>query len=193
MMITGFCRTSRAGGLVVFATLAMLQSSLFAAEKSSPGNLTSTVAAAITIDSEHLIELYQSVPGLLIIDSRLRQDHALGHIEKSSSLPLNETNCKSLSTLAPDSDQAIVFYCNGSASGSGADVSTEAVHIASNCGYKRLFWLRGGFIEWQDKDYPFVIEHVKEPCYPMFKLTAFHETEANCIKAWNLFNKTHAR
>jgi rhodanese-related sulfurtransferase len=158
MMITGFCRTSRAGGLAVFATLAMLQSPLFAAEKSSSRDLTATATAAvaITIDSEHLIELYQSVPGLRIIDSRLRQDHALGHIEKSSSLPLNETNCKSLSTLASDSDQAIVFYCNGS--GSGVDVSTKAVLIASNCGYKRLFWLRGGFIEWQDKDYPFVID-----------------------------------
>ena len=152
MMITRFCRTSRAGGLAVFAALAMSQSPLFAAEKSPSRD--PTAAVAITIDSEHLIELYQSVPGLRIIDSRLRQDHALGHIEKSSSLPLNETNCKSLSTLAPDSDQAMVFYCNGS----GADASTEAVHIASTCGYKRLFWLRGGFIEWQDKDYPFVID-----------------------------------
>ena len=154
MMITKFCRTPRARGLAIFATLAILQSSLFAAEKSPSTDLTAAAAVAITIDSENLIELYQSVPGLRIIDSRLRQDHALGHIEKSHSLPLHETNCESLSVLASDSDQAMVFYCNGN----GADVSTEAVHIASNCGYKRLFWLRGGFIEWQDKDYPFVIE-----------------------------------
>jgi rhodanese-related sulfurtransferase len=156
MTITRFCRTSRTGGLAVFATLAMLQSPLFAAGKSPSRDLTATATAAvaITIDAEHLIELYQSVPGLRIIDSRLRQDHALGHIEKSSSLPLNETNCKSLSALASDMDQAMVFYCNGS----GVDASTDAVHIASNCGYKRLFWLRGGFIEWQDKDYPFVIK-----------------------------------
>jgi rhodanese-related sulfurtransferase len=150
MMITKLCRTPRARGLAIFAILAMLQSSLFAAEKSPSADLT----AAITIDSENLIELYQSVPGLRIIDSRLRQDHALGHIEKSHSLPLHETNCESLSVLANDSDQAMVFYCNGN----GADVSTEAVHIASNCGYKRLFWLRGGFIEWQDKDYPYVMD-----------------------------------
>jgi 3-mercaptopyruvate sulfurtransferase SseA len=90
---------------------------------------------------------------LRIIDSRLRQDHALGHIEKSRSLPISETNCKSLSDLATDNDQALVFYSNGN----GVDASTEAVHIASSCGYKRLFWLRGGFIEWQDKDYPYVI------------------------------------
>ena len=152
MIITEFCEAPRAGRLALFATLAVLQFSLFAAENSPPEELTAAVA--ITIDSEHLIELYQSVPGLRIIDSRLRQDHALGHIEKSRSLPIGETNCKSLSDLATDNDQALVFYCNGN----GVDASTEAVHIASSCGYKRLFWLRGGFIEWQDKDYPFVID-----------------------------------
>ena len=152
MIIAGFYESPRAGSLALFATLAVLQFPLFAAENSPPVELAAAVA--ITIDSENLIELYQSVPGLRIIDSRLRQDHALGHIEKSRSLPIGETNCNSLSDLATDNDQALVFYCNGN----GVDASTEAVHIASNCGYKRLFWLRGGFIEWQDKDYPFVID-----------------------------------
>jgi len=139
--------------MAVFATLAMLQFSLLAAERSPPEQLDGAAAVAISIDSEHLIELYQSVPGLRIVDSRLRQDHALGHIEKSHSLPVSETNCKSLSGLASDNDQALVFYCNGN----DIVASTEAVQIASDCGYKRLFWLSGGFIEWQDKDYPFVI------------------------------------
>lgn len=154
MMITGFCRTPRAGGLAVFATLAMLQSALYAGDKSPVQGAPVSPATAITIDSENLIDLYQSVPGLRIIDSRLREDHALGHIEKSRSLPLGETNCESLSRLAEDDDQALVFYYNGN----GVDASINAIDIASSCGYKRLFWLRGGFIEWQDKDYPFVIE-----------------------------------
>jgi len=153
MIITGFCEAPLAGRLALFVTLAVLQFPLFAAGNSPPEELTTAAAVAITIDSEHLIELYQSVPGLRIIDSRLRQDHALGHIEKSHSLPLTETNCKSLSDLATDNDQAMVFYCNGN----DVDASAEAVHIASSCGYKRLFWLSGGFIEWQDKDYPYVM------------------------------------
>jgi rhodanese-related sulfurtransferase len=154
MKITGLIRTPRTRGLAVFATLAVLHSALLAAERAPPQELAAAPAVAITIDSENLIELYQSVPGLRIIDSRLREDHALGYIENSRSLPISETNCKSLSSLASDRDQALVFYCNGN----GVDVSTEAVQIASSCGYKRLFWLSGGFIEWQDKDYPFVIE-----------------------------------
>ena len=154
MIIMNFRRAPWARGLAVSAIFAMLQSSLFAAETTPPKTFSSSAPVAITINSEHLIELYQSVPGLRIIDSRLREDHALGYIEKSLSLPLSETSCESLSELTEDSEQALVFYCNGN----GIDVSTEAIHIASNCGYKRLFWLSGGFIEWQDRDYPYVID-----------------------------------
>ena len=154
MIITNFRRAPWARVLAMSAIFAMLQPSLFAAE-TSPGKIFSPSApTAITIDSEHLIELYQSVPGLRIIDSRLREDHVLGYIEKSRSLPLSETSCESLAELTEDSEQALVFYCNGN----GVDVSTEAIQIASSCGYKRLFWLRGGFLEWQDRDYPYVID-----------------------------------
>jgi len=109
---------------------------------------------AVTIDAEHLIELYQFVSDLLIIDSRHAEDYVLGHIETSINLPLAETDCKSLSGLANSPEQAIVFYSN---SHSG-DTSIKAIRIASKCGYRRLFWLRDGFVEWKSKDYPYVIE-----------------------------------
>ncbi len=112
------------------------------------------LATAITIDAENLIELYQSVAGLKIIDSRLYEDHVLGHIETSHSLPLHQTDCSTLSKLAKSREQAMVFYCNNNV----GDASIKAIQIASDCGYKRLFWFRGGFVEWKDKDYPYVIE-----------------------------------
>ena len=116
----------------------------------APGSL----AIAITLHSALLIELYQSVPGLKIIDARFHEDHTQGYIETSSNLPLAKTDCKSLSKLASSKEQAMVFYCNGNS----ADASIEAIQIAAACGYKRLFWFRGGFVEWQDKDYPYLIE-----------------------------------
>jgi rhodanese-related sulfurtransferase len=124
-----------------------------AAEQSSGQDGSDFTALAIPINSEHLIELYQSVPELKIIDSRHRQDYALGHIDPSYNLPLRKTDCNALPGLAAETGQALVFYCND-----GGDSSTEAIRIASACGYRRLFWLEGGFIEWKDKDYPFVIE-----------------------------------
>ncbi len=120
------------------------------ARKQSPENLS----VAITIDAENLIELYQSVPDLKIIDSRLAEDHGPGFIETSYNLPLAQTSCAALNAMADSKDQAIIFYCNGSA----ADASIKAIQIAAGCGYQRLFWFRGGFAEWEDKDYPYLIE-----------------------------------
>ncbi len=48
----------------------------------------------------------------------------------------------------------MVLYCNVNA----GDASIKAIQIASGCGYKNLFWLRGGVVEWRDKDYPYVID-----------------------------------
>lgn len=126
----------------------------FAADRPLPVQAPESIPLAVTIDAENLIELYQSVPELKIIDSRHREDHVQGYIETSSSLPLVDTDCDALAKLARDKQQALVFYCNGNT----ADASIAAIQIASSCGYKRLFWLRGGFVEWEDKDYPYVIE-----------------------------------
>lgn len=125
-----------------------------AADTSSHEELPENLAMAVTINAENLIELYQSVAPINVIDTRFAEDYVLGHIETSANLPLAEINCKSLSKLAKTVEQAMVFYCNGNA----GDTSIEAIKIASGCGYKRLFWFRGGFVEWKDKDYPYVIE-----------------------------------
>ena len=155
MRIPFFCRPPGTGLLALLLGLTMLGSpAAVATGHSSRIDHGVASAVAITIDSEHLIDLYQSVPELRIIDSRLHEDHVLGYIEHSHNLPLHETSCESLSQIADSSDQALVFYCNGI----GVDASIEAIQIASSCGYERLFWLRGGFIEWKDKDYPFMIE-----------------------------------
>ena len=132
----------------------LFSAAAFGADKIPQSGAGGNPAVAIMVDSENLIELYQSVPELTIVDSRFREDFVLGHIESAHSLPLARTNCKSLSELAKSPEQAMVFYCNGNA----GDTSIEAIQIASDCGYKRLFWFRGGFVEWKGKDYPYVIE-----------------------------------
>lgn len=154
MIDTAYFWSRGTAGLPVFATVAMLLGpAIGAAQTPFLPTPAESHAVAITIDSENLIELYQSVPDLRIVDSRHREDYLLGHIELSSNLPMGETNCQSLARLAADKDTAMVFYSNGV----DGDASIEALNIASACGYKRLFWLRGGFIEWQDKDYPYVL------------------------------------
>ena len=153
--------TGKKPGRVSLARLAALYGAaliIFAEAFASPtpeepeSSGQSTVA--VTIDAEHLIELYRFMSGLLIIDSRHAEDYALGHIETSINLPLANTDCKSLARLAKSPEQAIVFYSNSQQ----GDTSIKAIRIASDCGYRRLFWLRDGFVEWKEKDYPYVIE-----------------------------------
>lgn len=113
-----------------------------------------STAVAITIDAENLIELYKTVPDLRIIESRHREDHTQGTIETPYNLPLVKINGASLAKPANTKDQEMVFYFNGNAAGA----SIDAIQIASACDYKRPFWLRGGFVDWEDKDYPCLIE-----------------------------------
>ncbi len=154
MRQTGVCQSTRARLAVFFAVAISTVSGVFAADRPALVQAPASIPLAVTIDAENLVELYQSVPELRIIDSRHREDHIQGYIETSLNLPLVDTDCETLNKLANDEEQALVFYCNGHA----ADASIAAIQIASSCGYKRLFWLRGGFVEWEDKDYPYVIE-----------------------------------
>ena len=154
MKDTGVCRSAFARSTVLFTVAILFSPRLFAANDSPLAGLEENQAIAITIDAEQLIELFQSVTELAIIDSRHHEDYIQGYIETSVNLPLPETDCKALSKLAKSTKQAIVFYCNNNS----GDASIEAIQIASGCGYKRLFWFRGGFLEWKDKDYPYLIE-----------------------------------
>ena len=154
MMKTDVSRSLSAGSAVFFTVLILFNPGALASKDPLYIEAPESLAVAITIDAEHLIELYQSISDLKIIDSRYREDHTQGYIETSYSLPSAETDCGSLAKLVQSKDQALVFYCNGNL----ADASIDAIQVASACGYKRLFWFRGGFVEWQDKDYPYMIE-----------------------------------
>ena len=154
MTLKGNCRSLPLRSTVVIALAISVSSVLAAAEIPTPAENPDSQAVAVTIDSENLIELYRSLPDLKIVDVRYREDYVQGHIEMAHNLPLAETDCETLAKLAKSAEQAMVLYCNSNA----GDASIEAIQIASGCGYKRLFWLRGGFVEWRDKDYPYVID-----------------------------------
>ena len=152
MTATGFSRPCSLGSAALFTLAILICTRALAAGSSDSSLQPETVSSALEINSEHLIELYHSVPGLKIIDSRHPQDHALGYIETSDNLPLAQTSCISLAELSVEKNQPIVFYSFA------GKTSMKAIQIAGDCGYQRLFWFKGGFFEWEDRDYPYVIE-----------------------------------
>ena len=97
---------------VLFAVAICFVSGVSAADRAMPATAPESIPLAVTIDAENLIELYQSVPDLKIIDSRHREDYTQGYIETSVNLPLVDTDCKTLRKVAGDQDQPLVFYCN---------------------------------------------------------------------------------
>ncbi len=121
-----------------------------AAERVSPED----IPGSTKVDAEGLISLVEEKPSLLIIDSRISSDRLQGHIEGSISLPDERTNCDTLKEVIADKQHPVLFYCNGPKCGRSA----VAVQIALGCGYKQVYWFRGGFEEWKQKKFPYVKE-----------------------------------
>lgn len=112
------------------------------------------IDGATTLTAEELIELVNSRDDLLVIDSRLAGDRSFGYLEDSISLPDIDTDCDALEDLAADKQTAMAFYCNGVNCGR----SVRAVEQARSCGYRALYWFKGGIQEWKEKNYPLVVE-----------------------------------
>jgi rhodanese-related sulfurtransferase len=113
--------------------------------------IPANIPGATTVSAEQLIDLAGRLPDLVIIDSRIREDRREGYIENSISLPDEETNCTTLSRIVPQKTTPTLFYCNGVKCGR----SVRSVHIALKCGYTDVYWFRGGFEEWKDKQFLF--------------------------------------
>lgn len=113
-----------------------------------------SIPGTVLVNAESVLDLVESLPALKIIDARMRQDRIHGFLEGSVSLPDIETDCKSLAKHIPKKSQAVLFYCNGPKCGRSAKSSVKAL----GCGYTQVYWFRGGFEEWKQKDYPFVVK-----------------------------------
>jgi rhodanese-related sulfurtransferase len=140
----------RYGRLILALSLLLLSGPAAAA----PGKTAVPLAVpgVTTLDAERLIELAEREPGLVIIDSRVPVDRRQGYIQGSISLPDTETACATLGDSIATRDTPALFYCNGVKCGR----SVIAVKIARECGYRKLYWFRGGFEEWKQKGYPFL-------------------------------------
>jgi rhodanese-related sulfurtransferase len=112
----------------------------------------SAIEGATTIDAEQLIALVVEHPGTVLIDSRVGTDRADGYIEGSVHLVDSKADCDSLSRLIGTRTTPVIFYCNGVR----CDRSGRAAGIAVTCGYRDVYWFRGGIEEWRAKEFPLI-------------------------------------
>lgn len=110
------------------------------------------IEGATPVSAEQMIKLAAEQPELVIIDSRVSVNRKHGYIEGSQSLPDTDTTCRSLKEFIASKTTPAAFYCNGVKCGRSA----KAVKIAVDCGYRNLYWFRGGFEEWKQKNFPYL-------------------------------------
>jgi len=115
-------------------------------KKDAPESIQGTTK----IFAEGVFDLAKKIPDLIIIDARIASDRKQGYIEGSISLPDNDTNCNTLAQIIPKKDSPVLFYCNGVKCGR----SVISSRIAVGCGYKNIYWFRGGIEEWKKKRFP---------------------------------------
>ena len=132
----------------------MLMIFAFSQPRAAGFSVPESIAGAEIINSESLIVLAQGVGDLILFDSRLEQDRSTGFIDGSVSLSDLETSCERLRSYLSSKSQAVVFYSNGV----HCLRSARAISKALDCGYTRVYWLRGGFEEWRSSDYPYMLE-----------------------------------
>lgn len=109
-----------------------------------------SIDGAANLSAEEVVELILSEPRLVVIDSRKEEEYAKGHIEGAISLPDTGMDRKALAKHAGNRDTPLLFYCNGMR----CLRSSNAVQKALEWGYNRLYWFRGGWVEWQEKRLP---------------------------------------
>jgi len=111
------------------------------------------IAGVASVNAEQVIEALTSDKAPILIDARINKDRGYGYIETSISLPDIKTNCGTLEEITTDKNQHLMFYCNGIQCGR----SVVSIKVARSCGYHTLSWFKGGFAEWKDKGYQYIV------------------------------------
>lgn len=105
-----------------------------------------------TISSGTLKKMIDDKAELLLIDARRTKDFDKEHIETAISLPATDVNAKTLSEIAPDITQKLIFYCQ--------NLRCQASHIAAGkaigAGYKYVYVHNAGIDDWKEQGFPVV-------------------------------------
>ncbi|HEY0721310.1 MAG TPA: rhodanese-like domain-containing protein [Gammaproteobacteria bacterium] len=108
------------------------------------------VAGTTQVTAEQLVEMIRNVPELVLIDARNHEEYTKGHIEGALSILDTDMTAELLAKSAHHKERPLLFYCNGERCLRSANAARKAV----KWGYRRVYWLRGGWQEWTSKGLP---------------------------------------
>ncbi len=108
------------------------------------------ITGATNLKAEQVVDLILSTPALVVIDARKQEEFAKGHIEQAFSLLDTTMSEEVLAQHVPSKETPVLFYCNGKR----CMRSTNAARKAIGWGYSNVYWFRGGWVEWREKQLP---------------------------------------
>jgi ABC-type phosphate/phosphonate transport system substrate-binding protein/rhodanese-related sulfurtransferase len=111
------------------------------------------------VSAEEAAELAKN--GVPLFDTRVEPEYMERHIKGAINVPYLEKSAKDaafdaaqdrfdLAKLPSDKNAPLIFACNGPECWK----SYKASVAATRAGYKQIYWLRGGFPEWREKNFP---------------------------------------
>jgi rhodanese-related sulfurtransferase len=118
-----------------------------------------TLAGVTVVSATEARELMRR--GVLMVDTRVAHEYVEQHIQGAINIPYKEKSAKQpefdarldkfdLSRLPRDKSTPVIFYCNAGECWK----SYKASRLASQAGYRRVHWLRGGIPEWKAQGLP---------------------------------------
>jgi rhodanese-related sulfurtransferase len=130
-----------------------------AAGSALAGDVPGTLAGVTVVGAEQARKMVEA--GTPVIDTRVGNEYADAHIKGAKNVPYKEKSAKDvafdakadlfdLAKLPADKNAPLIFYCNGPECWK----SYKASKVASDAGWKKVQWLRGGFPEWKSKGFP---------------------------------------
>lgn len=120
---------------------------LFGSEQS----LRPEVPSAVAYIGLEEVNSRREEPGVLIIDARLPEEFAAGHIEGAVSLPVADFDGQSLRLQARlRAATSLICYCDGIA----CDDSARLCTLLSAAGYQEVMLMFAGWEGWQQAGYP---------------------------------------
>lgn len=98
-------------------------------------------------DFYELAKEYENGGDFVIIDFRTKSEYSSGYIKNSTNLDFYDNNLKNnLNNL--DKNKTYLIYCrSGNRSG-------QALKIMKDLGFKKVYNMIGGIIDWESKKYP---------------------------------------
>lgn len=150
--------TTKACAALRRVLLGMGAALLVATGAAHAGDVPPTLAGVTVVSAEQAKKMIES--GVPVIDTRVGNEYADAHIKGAKNVPYKEKSPKDVgfdakqdqfdvAKLPADKNAPVIMYCNGPECWK----SYKASKVATEAGWKKVQWLRGGFPEWKAKGY----------------------------------------